>query len=117
MTVRGQVPRQWLSASAWRLHVTLVAGVALCATATWLEWTRARAGHAVAWVYCFEWPLFGVLGVYVWWKLLREQVAGPAPEADRAHPQPQVDDPELRAWNAYLERLHAADPPGRPPRK
>ncbi len=104
---------RWTSGPALRLHAALVAGLALCAAATWLEWTRAHAGHAVAWVYTFEWPLFAVLGTYLWWRLLHADVTTtpPAPREDGGtHP-----DPELLAWQAYLDRLHRLDPPGGPP--
>lgn len=110
-----RTPRpSWTSGAALRLHAALLGGLALAGTATWLEWTRARAGHAVAWVYAFEWPLFALLGTYLWWRLLHAdgshaQEQAPAPVADPA------DDPELLAWQAYLDRLHAADPPGGPP--
>lgn len=100
------------SPAALRLHAALLAGLALAGTATWLEWTRARAGHAVAWVYAFEWPLFAVLGTYLWWRLLHAEGAA-APEKSPV-PDPSAD-PELLAWQAYLDRLHAADPPGGPP--
>lgn len=105
---------QWGSAPAWRLHAALVAGLALSGTATWLEWTRAHAGHPVAWVYTFEWPLFALLGTYLWWRLLHADApSSPTPTArPEARPEP---DPELLAWQAYLDRLHRADPPGGPP--
>lgn len=105
---------QWASASAWRLHAALVAGLALSATATWLEWSRAHAGHTVAWVYTFEWPLFAVLGTYLWWRLLHADA--PSSPTPKAHSEARSDpDPELLAWQAYLDRLHRADPPGGPP--
>lgn len=114
----GPSPRvRWASAPALRLHATLVAGLALCATATWLEWSRARAGHAVAWVYTFEWPLFALLGTYLWWKLLHADPpsATTSPTRQAAAGDDAEPDPGLLAWQAYLDRLHAADPPGGPP--
>lgn len=111
---------QWGSAASWRLHAALVAGLALAGVATWLEWTRAHTGHAVAWVYTFEWPLFAVLGTYLWWRLLHADV--PSVRRERRRPRDDADsgagtepDPELIAWQAYLDRLHEADPPGGPP--
>ena len=106
---------RWASAPALRLHAALLAGLALAGGATWLEWTRAHDGHAIAWAYTFEWPLFAVLGICLWWRLLhpvdtaaRGDSAGPA----AAEPTP---DPELLAWQDYLARLHEVDPPGGPP--
>ena len=111
-------PRGWFSGYALRLHGILVAGLALCAVASWLEWTRALEGHALAWVYAFEWPLFAVLGTGMWWRLLRSE-SRPAPKPARP-PRTRTrviasDDPDLVAWQEYLSRLHAADPPGGPP--
>jgi hypothetical protein len=111
----------WLGAAALRLHATMIAGVALSAGAAWFEWTRALRGHEVAWVYAFEWPLFAVMGIYVWWKLLHGdrpvRRPGAASSASRRATAavPGSDDPGLAAWQDYLSRLHAADPPGRPP--
>jgi hypothetical protein len=113
----------WWAAPSLRLHGTLALGLAGCAVASVLEWGRALAGHSIAWVYAFEWPLFAVAGTWVWWRLLH----GDEPTArrrrsarrQRAHEAqaPQSADPQLIAWQAYLARLHAADPPGGPPER
>ena len=115
------LPRvRWLSAPSLRLHAALAAGLALAAGATWLEWTRAHAGHAVAWVYTFEWPLFALLGLVLWWRLLHAEVrparrSARVPRTATAEPGAGPEDPELAAWQAYLARLHETDPPGGPP--
>jgi len=106
---------RWLSAPALRLHTALLAGLALAGTATWLEWTRAHDGHTVAWVYTFEWPLFAVLGVGLWWRLLHPESRPPRDDPEGRQPAGTAVDPELLAWQAYLARLHEADPPGGPP--
>lgn len=111
--VVGSPRIRWLSAPSLRLHAALVTGVALAAGATWLEWTRAREGHAVAWVYTFEWPLFAVLGVYLWWRLLHAD--DKQRRASNAAGTAGAADPDLIAWQAYLARLHETDPPGGPP--
>lgn len=106
----------WSSPPALRLHGAAVLGVAACVVATRIEGSRALAGHDIAWVYSFEWPVFAVMGVYLWWKLLLATVPGadpPAP-ASRQTASTAVVDPELEAWQAYLSRLHASDPPGGP---
>jgi hypothetical protein len=116
--VPGGRPRiRWLSGPSLRLHAALLTGITLAGGATWLEWTRAREGHAVAWVYTFEWPLFAVLGIYLWWRLLHTggkaaPVRTPVAESGNAG-----TDPELLAWQAYLARLHEVDPPGGPPQR
>jgi len=53
-----------------RLHVSLGAGLALCAVAFWFELSRALGGNALSWAYVFEWPLLGAFAVYMWWSLL-----------------------------------------------
>lgn len=114
----------WWSREALRLHLTLVVALPGCLAAGWFELTRALAGHEVAWAYAFEWPLFGILGTYVWWQLVHA-----APPAGSRVPSPHghtvtpsaaagpeaVVDPGLEAWQRYLDRLHEKDPPGRPP--
>jgi hypothetical protein len=113
----------WWSAPSLRLHATLALGLAGCTVASVIEWGRALAGHSIAWVYAFEWPLFAVAGTWVWWRLLRGEEPGMRRRGTRrrqrkedavtAHPA----DPQLIAWQAYLARLHAADPPGGPPER
>jgi hypothetical protein len=107
---------RWTSGPALKLHAAMLSGVALAGGATWLEWTRAREGHAIAWVYTFEWPLFAVLGIYLWWRLLRadgeDMAHRRAPSPGNAEP---TTDPDLLAWQAYLAHLHEVDPPGGPP--
>ena len=104
-----------------RLHVALAIVVPGCAAAGVFELTRALGGNELSWVYVFEWPLFGVFAVHMWWRLLHDEwkATGDAhthtadrPAADCA-PVPDDGDPELAAWNRYLARLHASDPPGR----
>jgi hypothetical protein len=113
-------PTDWRSPTALRLHAALIAGLALSAAGTWIEWRRAFDGRAVAWVYAFEWPLLAAMGTYLWWQLLhgRDTLAGrvrarPARPRRRAPIDP--DDPELIAWQRYPQQLHAVDPPGGPP--
>jgi hypothetical protein len=111
----GRPRIRWSSGPSLRLHAAMVTGVALAGGATWLEWTRAREGHPIAWVYTFEWPLFAVLGIYLWWRLLRaEEDPGPVPVSPAGTADAAEADPELLAWQAYLTRLHEVDPPGGP---
>lgn len=122
-----------------RLHGLLVVGVPGCAAAGWFELTRALAGRTIAWVYAFEWPLFGIVGVYMWWRLWHEQQQPPLPPSPgsdteaiakgdaRAQPaslapgretsRPGSSDPGLAAWEQYLSELHSVDPPGKPPER
>ncbi|MEP7177910.1 MAG: hypothetical protein ABI775_02365 [Pseudonocardiales bacterium] len=121
-----------------RLHSLLVIGVPVCVAAGWFELTRALAGRAVAWVYAFEWPLFGIYGVYIWWRLYRERrstTIGPpnvsidegsvgadvnnlvSTESRACTEAERTDDLQLAEWEQYLRRLHTVDPPGKPPGK
>ena len=102
-----------------RLYLPRLVGVPGCLAAGWFELGRALAGRTVAWVYAVEWPLFAVMGVYVWWRT--RDAADPStqqwPPSPARAPAPvahQTADPALAAWQAYLAELHAADPPGGP---
>jgi hypothetical protein len=99
--------------SVIRLHLPFLIAVAGCLYAGWFELTRARAGREVAWVYAIEWPLFAILGTYVWWHLLRDTPPRPTLRDDPS--AEDRSDPGLVAWQEYLAELHAADPPGGPP--
>jgi hypothetical protein len=98
----------------------------------WLgDWQlhRALSGNALSWAYTFEWPLFAGFAVVFWAKTIRDEfrirrgqlpAPGPAPgpggglpggmtqvSAAAAAETAEADDDELRAYNAYLARLHA----------
>jgi hypothetical protein len=114
-----RAPVQWWSRMSMRLHITLLLGLALCGIASWIEWRRALQGHQLAWAYAFEWPLFAVLGTWVWWRLVHDDPPGrravPVCAEPSANGEIDVNDPGLIAWQNYLDRLHAEDPPGGPP--
>jgi hypothetical protein len=100
-----------------RMLVPLLVGVPGCLAAGWFELTRALDGRTVAWIYAFEWPLYAVLGVFMWWRIWHRQPAEPARVPQQSAPaDAAVEDLELVAWQQYLAQLHAADPPGGPPR-
>lgn len=89
-----------------RYHALFLPVVCFCLAAGRFELTRARHGHTIAWVYVLEWPLFGVLFGWMWWRLVTERdVRRPSPPrapGDRDIPE---DDPGLRAWRDYLDAL------------
>ena len=98
---------RWWSVGALKLHLTLVAGLALCAVASWIEWHRALDGVALAWAYAFEWPLFAVLGTWLWWRLLHGEP--PRRRPPRRRNDIADDDPGLVAWREYLTELHGGE--------
>jgi hypothetical protein len=116
---------RWLCARSLRLHAALLGWVAGCAAAATWQVGRALEGNALSYLYSFEWPFFGVLGVVGWWMLLHsEPAAFPAapgessvsetvsPAAVLAPPVTSAvsedDDPTLAAYNAHLARLAVA---------
>jgi hypothetical protein len=115
VTRQGRRRVDWLSGPSLRLHAALAVGLAGAGVATWFEWTRAHAGHEVAWVYTFEWPLLAAFGVHLWWRLLRGDRRPEDGAPDDRGAQQAEPDAELAAWQTYLARLHEADPPGRSP--
>ena len=79
-------------ADAVRLHLTLGVGLAVCAAAFVFEMSRALGGNTLSWAYVFEWPIFAVFAVYMWWNLLHGQDGArrsrtpPAPASGRPTP-------------------------------
>jgi hypothetical protein len=37
------------------------------------QYDAARSGNTLSWAYTFEWPLFGLYALYVWWRLINEK--------------------------------------------
>ena len=107
----GEVqPRERLrGAPAVKAHVTLIVGVSLCAVAFWVEIGRALGGNALSWAYVFEWPLFAVFAVYMWWKVLHPEDTSQRTSAKKSNPGVA---PEyagmLAAWEESQRELAAA---------
>ncbi len=74
----------WLNRRALRLHITLVVVFPACLLLGWWQLNVALSGNTLSWVYTFEWPMFAVYAVYMWWRLLHddrnEDAADEAPE-------------------------------------
>jgi hypothetical protein len=95
-------------ASAAKAHLTLALGVGLCAVAFWFEIGRALGGNALSWAYVFEWPLFAVFAVYMWWKVLHpEDAQRPATKKSRKELAPEFNG-MLAAWEEHQRDLAAA---------
>ena len=67
---RTAAPGRLRGSAAWRAHLTLSLGLALCGAAFWFEIGRAEGGNELSWAYVFEWPLLAIFAVYMWWKVL-----------------------------------------------
>lgn len=99
----------------WQLHLPLAVWLCVCAFATVVEYNRAMQGVDRAWSYTFQWPLFGVFAIFVWWRLLNEKSVTRSvvdfyrrrTEAMKA----EAEDPELRAWNEYVRDLKGKSQP------
>jgi DNA-binding transcriptional regulator of glucitol operon len=128
-----------LSPKWWGLHLfCLVLVLVFLRLGLW-QWHRAQSpsGGIQNYAYAFQWPLFAVFGIVLWWKTLRIEVAGEADETGEAPrpltrftapPLPEVkiehrdgvrvgiatpavvidpDDDEVNTYNAYLAQLNA----------
>jgi hypothetical protein len=121
--------RKW-----WLMHVLTVAAVLVQLRLGLWQWHRANSptGGIQNYAYAFQWPLFAVFTVVLWWKTLREEVRKDAgdpavlqprrPMPDEAPPieefggvrmgiitqmpAPDLEDDEVTAYNAYLARLN-----------
>lgn len=112
-------PGRLRGADAFRLHLTLALGLALCISAFVFEVIRALGGNTLSWAYVFEWPIFAAFAIYMWWNLLHGRHGG-RPESEKSKKQGSAEgdlgqhDADLQAWNRYLEEMEAADGPGSP---
>ena len=68
--ITGDPPGRLRGGDAFRLHLTLTLGLALCVSAFIFEVMRALGGNSLSWAYVFEWPIFAVFAIYMWWNLL-----------------------------------------------
>jgi hypothetical protein len=106
-------------APAVKLHLTLALGLVVCVGAFVIEMFRAVGGNELSWCYVFEWPIFAIFAVYMWWNLLHGRDSRPRaggrtkPAAAGAKPAHAGDaDPDLEAWNRYLRELDEAGSEG-----
>ncbi len=117
--------RRWLSRRALVLHLGLIVFVPGCLVAWWWQVTRASTGNDLSYLYAVEWPIFALIGIYLWWSLLHtdpDEVGVKAQEraveaamarGDLAPPpvrHPEAEDAELAAYNDRLAALGAKGP-------
>lgn len=67
--IDDEAPKEISRGARIALDITLILAVPFCFWAGWFEFHRAREGHWQAWVYAFEWPLFGVIAIWLWKRL------------------------------------------------
>jgi hypothetical protein len=105
----------------------------------WWQFRRAAEGNSLSWGYTFEWPVFAAFVVFLWVREIQhERRSGQTTPGDDEQPSPPAarlpgapvtvgrpvrvpprplrpdeDDPELAAYNDYLQWL-AAHPNARP---
>ncbi len=116
----------------WLLrHLATLGLVAAFLGLGWWQIGRAAGGNSLSFGYAIEWPVFALFVIFVWYREIRAELrrdaAGPAPAPAeppvRAIPLPErrpaavaedaPEDPELTAYNEYLEWLNA-NPDRRP---
>lgn len=117
----GPAARSWLRllvAPRWLMrHLLLVLGLATCYGFGRWQLGRALARHSVLnWSYTVEWTLFGMFAVLCWGWFLRDELRGEPPVArpvpavrvyqPTAQPVSDDEDPELAAYNRYLDELN-----------
>lgn len=118
----------WRTRRALLLHLTLVVVVPAFVGLFWWQVQRVREGNTLSWAYVFEWPIFTAYAVYLWWKLLHDQIEdradtisprrrtakGPRPKRAPVSSSVEGDEggqretEELAAYNRYLAELNAS---------
>lgn len=114
--------RRWFSPRALLLHLAVIVWVPGCIIAAWWQVDIALAGDHLGWLYSIEWPCFALFGVVVWWNLVHDDpetvgsralrrtrpsdpaAAAPVLDAERLAAE-EAEDPQLAAYNEYLQRL------------
>jgi len=120
----------WWTRRAIGLHVTLIVVVPTFLGLFFWQVQRVRQGNTLSWAYVFEWPFFTGYAVYLWWKLVHDQLDEPGHGANgeghgangeehgangeghgangEEHAEPDEEDEALAAYNRYLAQLHAS---------
>lgn len=118
------------------LHALALTLVASFLGFGWWQFHRAMEGNDRSWGYTFEWPLFAVFVVFMWGKMIYDELhpengravpgkpfaavksadspgAGAAEDAepvmgrDEVIARDEAEDPQVAAYNRYLARLNA----------
>jgi DNA-binding transcriptional regulator of glucitol operon len=109
-------------------HALMVVAVATMLGLAGWQLSRATSGNMLSWGYTIQWPVFAGFVVFLWWREVQRARRGePAPRTTFGGKPPVVttrsgpaeaayddsDDPELAAYNRYLDWL-SANPGARP---
>jgi len=103
----------WRRPRAVSAHVALALSEPGFAALTWWQVRRALTGNRLSWAYAFEWPIFGLYAVYLWWKIVHAEEPDtlPAEDAPPAKPAAAPAPRRQRRWGAAgsAERLAAEE--------
>lgn len=97
------------------LHLLVVALFVATFFLGYWQLTKAEAGGgAVNWSYALQWPLYGLMGLGFYVKILRDELTRHPDEDEPGsalvlYQRPRIDtsgDPELAAYNAHLAELN-----------
>jgi hypothetical protein len=75
--------RRYFTPRCLGMHVTLLIVLPAFGWLTAWQLSRALGGNALSWAYTFEWPLFAIYAIYMWWQLIHDQ---PTPGSRRIVP-------------------------------
>lgn len=110
----------------------VIIAAAGCLALGWWQWSRweSTSGSFQNLGYALQWPMFAGFCVYAYRKFIRYEEAPPVqpaesetlteipagllPERPTAPTQPDVDDPVMLEYNAYLAELAKADEASEP---
>jgi hypothetical protein len=127
--VRKLLSFRWMSFHA----LTIGSVVLFCILGKW-QWGVGGTKHGSLrnYAYGVEWWVFAVILLVCWYRLLKQELSGETKENTKRYmpkapryrvPAPQVaahvedaEDPEMAAYNRYLESLHQKDLAGGAPR-
>jgi DNA-binding transcriptional regulator of glucitol operon len=111
----GDVYTRLLTPKWVLLHLVVAALFVATFFLGYWQLSKAEAGGgAVNWSYALQWPLYGLMGLWFYVRMCREELNRDPdedePGADLVlYQRPRIDtsgDPELAAYNAYLAELN-----------
>ncbi len=117
---------RWVAPRALVAHLLVLCFVPGCLIAGWWQATVAMSGNGLSYLYAFEWPVFAIFSVVLWWNFLHddpdevggrrlrelrrdESISGERAELRSPDFRTEDEDDELRAYNDYLAQLAQRD--------